>query len=126
VTADSNGSFSVRVDIAGEQNGIHTITATGTLSDFTATEEFTVEPQVCISGSSGTAAVSASSGSQVAVVVVAGSSTPLATTGFPAASALAAAVLALLVGTMLLIATRNRRSTRAAFGLSETEGPQHL
>ena len=105
----------MRVDIAGVQNGVHTITATGTLSGFTATGEFDVEPQVCVTGSSGTPVTT---GSQLTVVVVAGSSTPLAATGFPTASVLAAAVLALVVGTMLLIATRHRRTVRTSYGPS--------
>ena len=49
----------------------------------------------------------------------------LASTGFPVGSALAGAALALMVGTMLLVAARNRRGARAAGGLSD-DGPRHL
>ena len=99
------------------------ITATGTISLFTATGVFGVEAQVCTSGS-GTTVVG--SGTQAAVVVVARSATPLAATGFPAASAFAAALLALLVGTSLLIAASHRRSVRVSVGIAEGDGPRHL
>ena len=48
VAAGADGTFAVRVDIAGVQNGEHTITAAGTLSGFTATENFSIEAQVCL------------------------------------------------------------------------------
>ena len=123
VAAGADGTFAVRVDIAGVQNGEHVITATGTTSGFSSSGTFDVEPQVCTSESGTTV---------IAVVVAAGSvaassdsslaTGSLATTGFPVAPVLALAVLALLVGTMLLVATRNRRSLRPA----DSQGPSHL
>jgi hypothetical protein len=117
VAAGADGSFSVRVDIAGVQNGEHVITATGTMTGFSSSGTFDVEPQVCTTESGTTV---------VAVVLATGpaavsSESALATTGFPVAPVLAAALLALLVGTMLLVVTRNRRRLP-----SGSEGPQHL
>ena len=124
VAAGADGTFATRVDIAGVQNGEHVITATGTTSGFSSSATFDVEPQVCTS-ESGTTVIAVvvatgtavSSGSSLAIT---GSS--LATTGFPVAPVLAAAGLALLVGTALLVATRNRRSLRP----SGSDGPSHL
>jgi hypothetical protein len=124
VPADAGGSFAVRVDIAGVQDGQHVITATGTLSGFSASGVFDVEPQVCTTSTGST--VTASSGSQTVVLVVAGNSTPLASTGFPASTAVAAALLALVVGTMLLITTRYRRGVRESLGVSAGDDPRHL
>jgi len=121
VAAAADGSFSVRVDIAGVQNGVHVITATGTISGFSSSGAFDVEPQVCTT-ESGTTVVAVVATESGAAVVVAGSGTALASTGFPTVQVLAAAVLALLVGTMLLIATRNRRVARP----SDNAGPRHL
>src|SRR5664279_934820 len=121
VAAAADGSFSVRVDIAGVQNGVHVITATGTISGFSSSGAFDVEPQVCTT-ESGTTVVAVVATESGAAVVVAGSGTALASTGFPTVQVLAAAVLALLVGTMLLIPTRNRRVARP----SDNAGPRHL
>ena len=127
VPAGADGSFSTRVDIEGVQNGDHAITATGTLSGFSATEVFDVEPQICTTD--GTVATPATV-SAVVLYSVAGTNggttvVGLASTGFPVGSALAGAALALMVGTMLLVAARNRRGARAAGGLSD-DGPRHL
>jgi hypothetical protein len=126
VSAASDGSFAVRVDIAGVQDGDHVITATGTISLFTATGVFGVEAQVCASGSATTIVTVVASGTQAAVVVVSKGATPLAATGFPAASAFAAALLAVLVGTSLLIASSHRRSVRVSVGIGEGDPPRHL
>ena len=125
VPAGADGSFSTRVDIAGVQNGDHEITATGTLSGFSATGVFDVEPQICTSDSTVTTPASA-----VVLYSVAGTTggttvVGLASTGFPVGSALSGAALALMVGTMLLVTARNRRGARAAGGLSDN-GPRHL
>src|SRR6478735_8695778 len=127
VPAGADGTFSTRVDIEGVQNGDHAITATGTLSGFSATEVFDVEPQICTTD--GTVATPATV-SAVVLYSVAGTNggttvVGLASTGFPVGSALAGAALALMVGTMLLVAARNRRGARAAGGLSD-DGPRHL
>jgi hypothetical protein len=127
VPAGADGSFSTRVDIEGVQNGDHAITATGTLSGFSATEVFDVEPQICTTD--GTVATPATV-SAVVLYSVAGTNggttvVGLASTGFPVGSALAGAALALMVGTMLLVAARNRRGARAAGGMADG-GPRHL
>ena len=105
----ADGTFSVRVDIAGVQNGEHVITATGTLSGFTATGVFTIAPQVC-----------ATDGGTTQVAVVAASTSSLAISGFPTVSLVAAGLLAVLLGTTLMVVARRRREARAS------DGPSHL
>ena len=127
VPAGADGSFSTRVDIAGVQNGDHEITATGTLSGFSATGVFDVEPQICTSDSTVTTPASFA----VVLYSVAGTTggttvVGLASTGFPVGSALSGAALALMVGTMLLVTARNRRGARAGAGGPSDNGPRHL
>ena len=51
VNAAADGTFEQRVDLEGVDFGTHVVTATGSQSDFVASEEFETQAQVCESGS---------------------------------------------------------------------------
>ena len=108
VPAGADGTFDVRVDISTVQNGDHVVSALGVDSGYTASGTFAVVSQVCETGGSAVASVHVTSAdvddtSSDANAVV------LATTGFPTATLVGIAALALLAGAGILYAVRRRR-----------------
>jgi hypothetical protein len=98
VVAGSDGTFSDRIDLTSTTPGSHTVSATGAVTNISASGGFTVQAQSCDGGQSN-------------VVTASGNSTgSLAFTGTEVASLGIVAVIALAGGILLVLLGRRRKA----------------